>query len=90
MNLRPLDSIVSSAERMTDEEFDDLMHDLKVVANREREKRVRSFSRKDFQIGVRVTEEEYEYVKKQAEQLQVSMSAVIRFMMLKCIKDIQL
>ena len=32
-------------------------------------RRVRSFTRKDFQIGVRVTEEEYDFLKEQAKLL---------------------
>ena len=87
MKLRPIDSIVSSAENVSKEEINSMIAGLRVFA--EGGKRVRSFTRKDFQIGVRVTEEEYEFLKEQAKLLGVSMSAVVRLMMIKCIKEIQ-
>ena len=87
MRLRPIDSIVSSAENVSQKEINEMIAGLRVFA--EGGKRVRSFTRKDFQIGVRVTEEEYDFLKEQAKLLGISMSAVVRLMMIKCIKEIQ-
>lgn len=92
MPLRPIDSIVTSAENLTDKQFKELIADLHAVAIQEkvRQKQMREYLRKDYQIGLRVTAEEYQYIKKQADKMQVSMSAIVRYMLVKCIKDIEM
>ena len=90
MKLKPIDILVKSAEALGDNELIDAVREVKEELYPSLDKRFREYNRKDFQIGVRVTKEEYDYIKAQADLLQVSMSAVVRYMMLTAIKDLEM
>ena len=90
MKLKPIDVLVRSAEAIGDNELIDAVREVKNELYPSLDKRIREYNRKDFQIGVRVTKEEYDYIKAEAELLQVSMSAVVRYMMLTAIKDLEM
>lgn len=90
MKLKAIDVLVKSAEAMGDNELIDAVREVKEKIYPSLDKRFREYNRKDFQIGVRVTKEEYDYIKAQADLLQVSMSAVVRYMMLTAIKDLEM
>ena len=90
MKLKPIDILVKSAESLGDNELIDAVRAVKEELYPSLDKRFREYNRKDFQIGVRVTKEEYDYIKAQADLLQVSMSAVVRYMMLTAIKDLEM
>ena len=90
MKLKPIDILVKSAYALGDNELIDAVREVQNELYPSLDKRFREYNRKDFQIGVRVTKEEYDYIKAQADLLQVSMSAVVRYMMLTAIKDIEM
>lgn len=88
MKLRPIDSLITTAEKVDIK----ILHE--IVGLMEQDTKAmkadyRMYNRKDFQIGVRVTAEEYAYIQGQARKMQVSMSAVVRYMMLVCMKVLE-
>lgn len=89
MKLKPIDLLVKTAYAIGDNELIDAVREVQQEIYPALDKRFREYNRKDFQIGVRVTKEEYDYIKAQADLLQVSMSAVVRYMMLNAIKDLE-
>lgn len=88
MKLRPIDSIVSTAEQVDVSQLKEFV-DVLEQDTRALKADYRMYNRKDFQIGVRVTAEEYSYIQGQARKMQVSMSAVVRYMMLVCMKALE-
>ena len=88
MKLRPIDSIVSTAEKVDVKVLHELV-DLLEKETKAIKADYRMYNRKDFQIGVRVTAEEYAYIQGQARKMQVSMSAVVRYMMLVCMQVLE-
>ena len=66
---------------------------LKEVRNMQRDlfnKAYRAQARKDFQIGVRVTEDEYNYIRAQSRRMNITMSALMRYLMLQCIEEVEM
>jgi hypothetical protein len=89
LKLKPIDILVKSAYALGDNELIDAVREIQDEIYPSLDKRFREYNRKDYQIGVRVTKEEYDYIKTEAELLQVSMSAVVRYMMLTAIKELE-